>query len=96
MGIIVTHDSGLLKSCLKWRLWYGRLRLFTIGEKSYVLSNHVGNVLATVSDRKLQHNGGSGIVDYYTADVLNATDYAPFGMQLAGRTYWLSTSFIAC
>ncbi len=61
--------------------------VFTRGEKSYELSNHLGNVLATISDRKLQHDGGSGIVDYYTADVISAQDYYPGGMLLPGRTY---------
>ncbi|MCW3074355.1 MAG: cell well associated RhsD protein [Flaviaesturariibacter sp.] len=43
-------------------------------------------MLATVFDKKLQHNSG-GAVDYYLADVQSATDYAPFGMGLVGRKY---------
>jgi len=46
-----------------------------LGAKNYELSNHLGNVLATVSDRKLW-NGTDRI-----ADVKSASDYYPFGMK---------------
>jgi RHS repeat-associated protein len=60
---------------------------FTRGEKLFELSNHLGNVLVTVTDKKLQHNTSSDTVDYYLADVATAQDYYPFGMQQPGRTY---------
>jgi RHS repeat-associated protein len=64
------------------------LSTFTRGEKEYFLTDHRGNVMATVSDRKMQvDNNNDGIVDYYIADVVTATDYAPFGSLLTGRTY---------
>ena len=58
-----------------------------VGDKRYELSNHLGNVLEVVSDRKLAQETapGSQVVDYYSADVLSQSDYYPFGMQLAGR-----------
>ena len=58
-----------------------------VGDKRYELSNHLGNVLEVVSDRKLAEETapGSQVVDYYSADVLSQSDYYPFGMQLAGR-----------
>uniref|UniRef100_UPI001A982D61 RHS repeat domain-containing protein n=1 Tax=Foetidibacter luteolus TaxID=2608880 RepID=UPI001A982D61 len=59
---------------------------FTRGEKFFELSNHLGNVLAVVTDKKLQHTEDNSTVDYYLADVASANDYAPFGMQLVGRT----------
>lgn len=52
-----------------------------LGEKSYELSNHLGNVLNTVSDRLLANYTGDDI-DYYDADVLSYTDYYPYGMVL--------------
>jgi RHS repeat-associated protein len=64
-----------------------RLSTFTRGEKFFELSNHLGNVLATITDKKLQHDDGSGGVDYYLADIASASDYAPFGMQLVGRKW---------
>ncbi len=60
----------------------------TRGSKEYFLTDHRGNVMATVSDRKIQVDANNdGIIDYYVADVITATDYAPFGSALAGRTY---------
>ncbi len=57
------------------------------GSKQYELSNHLGNVLATISDRRLQTlpapNGTSGI----TADLLSANDYYAFGAQMPGRSF---------
>ena len=61
------------------------LRGLVRGSKLFELSNHLGNVLATISDRKLQHSGDNSTVDYYNADVLNAHDYYSFGAQMPGR-----------
>ncbi len=67
--------------------------VLTRGEKFFELSNHLGNVLATVSDRKIAHDDDSdGEIDYYTADVITAQDYYPFGMQMPGRT-WSSSAY---
>jgi RHS repeat-associated protein len=45
-------------------------------------------VLATVSDKKIGVDANSdGVVNYYTADVVTANDYAPFGAILSGRNY---------
>ncbi len=61
---------------------------FEYGRIVYELSNHLGNVLVTVSDKKLQvQNGSTGTVLYHTADVVTATDYYPFGMVMPGRKY---------
>jgi len=57
------------------------------GSKFFELSNHLGNVLATITDKKLQNSAGGTNVDYYSADVASATDYYPFGMQMPGRTF---------
>ena len=53
------------------------------------MSNHLGHVLVTISDRKIQvsDNGQPATVSYYTADVVNATDYYPGGMQQPGRVF---------
>jgi RHS repeat-associated protein len=60
---------------------------FTRGIKQYELSNHLGNVLVTVSDKKLGHTIDGTTVDYYNADVITANDYYPFGMTMPGRKY---------
>ena len=61
---------------------------FTRGNKFFELSNHLGNVLVTVTDKKLAIDAdGNGLADYYTADVATANDYYPFGMTMPGRKY---------
>ena len=61
---------------------------FTRGEKIFELSNHLGDVLVTVSDKKLATDENSdGEIDYYNADVVTANDYAPFGMGMVGRSF---------
>ncbi|RED45636.1 RHS repeat-associated core domain-containing protein [Seonamhaeicola aphaedonensis] len=49
------------------------------GDKRYELSNHLGNVLAVISDQKLVKNG------IFTPDVLSYNDYYPFGMLQPNR-----------
>jgi RHS repeat-associated protein len=60
---------------------------FARGNKFFELSNHLGNVLVTVSDRKFGQNPVNNLYTSFTADVVSATDYAPFGMQMVGRTF---------
>ena len=61
---------------------------FTRGNKFFELSNHLQNVLVTISDKKIGVDANSdGIIDYYNADVVTAIDYAPFGSILTGRNY---------
>ncbi|MEQ1554571.1 MAG: RHS repeat-associated core domain-containing protein [Ferruginibacter sp.] len=59
----------------------------TRGNTHYFLYDHRGNVMATVSDRKIQHSSDGVTVDYYIPDVVTATDYSSFGSELPGRTY---------
>lgn len=52
-----------------------------LGQRNYELTNHLGNVLAVITDKKNPLPGGG-----YEAEVLTATDYYPFGMQMPGRS----------
>jgi hypothetical protein len=53
----------------------------SIGRKRYELSNHLGNVLVAISDRKMQVDAGSdNVYDYFLPDVWVTNDYYPFGM----------------
>jgi RHS repeat-associated protein len=58
------------------------LNLFYRGYREYELSNHLGNVLTVISDKKLGvYSGGVGsLIDYYKPHILSAQDYYPFGM----------------
>jgi RHS repeat-associated protein len=60
---------------------------FVKGNKQYELNDHLGNVLLTISDKKIpQDTDGDGIANYYTAEIVSAADYYPFGMQMPLRT----------
>ena len=52
----------------------------TLGGKKYELSNHLGNVLAVVTDNINLDQ------DTTWANVINTTDYYPFGLAMDGRT----------
>ena len=66
----------------------GKTSNFIRVQKFFELSNHLGNVLVTVSDKKIGIDANAdGIIDYYNADVITAQDYAPFGAILPGRKY---------
>jgi RHS repeat-associated protein len=52
-----------------------------LGMKRYELTNHLGNVLVTISDRKVPAIGAPGFSD---ADVWTATDYYAFGSPMPG------------
>ncbi|MEI2676041.1 MAG: RHS repeat-associated core domain-containing protein [Chitinophagaceae bacterium] len=63
----------------------------SLGEKRYELSNHLGNVLSVISDRRLAFDtDANGTTNYYEADVMSAQDYDPFGMLLVGRNWSVS------
>jgi RHS repeat-associated protein len=52
-----------------------------LGNKHYELTNHLGNVLAVVTDNINMAD------DLTTATVVSASDYYPFGLEMAGRTF---------
>ncbi len=60
---------------------------FVRGDKLFELSNHLGNVLVTVSDKKLGVSLNNNTVDYFNPQVVSAQDYYPFGMLQPGRSY---------
>jgi RHS repeat-associated protein len=66
---------------------------FDYGKTVYELSNHLGNVLVTLTDKKgAIQNGTTGNVNYYSADIATANDYYPFGMNMTGRKYTATSS----
>ncbi|MDC0201916.1 hypothetical protein OAJ56_01595, partial [Flavobacteriales bacterium] len=66
--------------------------VFKRADKQFELSNHLGNVLTTVSDKKLQVVDDNNVFTHFKADVLTANDYYPFGMQMDNRNYSLNSS----
>ena len=78
-----------------------------LGLKEFELTNHLGNVLTVVSDRKIPVDDGvynsdgtkvigsipDGLIDYYKADVKSSQDYYPFGMIMPGRNVTSSDGY---
>lgn len=58
-----------------------------VGSYNYELTNHLGNVLSVISDKKVGVSAGKVTVDYYNAEVLGQNDYYAFGSQMPGRKY---------
>ena len=53
-----------------------------LGQRIYEFSNHLGNVLVTLTDNKVPQTDGN-----YESVVVSASDYYPFGMAMSERTY---------
>jgi len=71
----------------------GRIFTFSRGNKFFELSNHLENVLATVSDKKVGFvTNSDGVIDYFTADVVSAQDFYPFGMLMPSRKYSIANT----
>lgn len=56
------------------------------GRREYELSNHLGNALVSIQDRKLAKNDGA-LVDYYEPYVISVTDYYAYGSVMQKRSY---------
>lgn len=61
------------------------------GNRMYELTNHLGNVLATITNRRIAVSLDGSTVDHYNAEIISASDYYPFGMQMPGRNVSSST-----
>jgi|GEM_PF-6789372 len=58
----------------------------SLGLKRYEVSNHLGNVLTTFTDRKYQIQSSNQVTGYKTY-IASAQDYYPFGMIMNGRNW---------
>jgi RHS repeat-associated protein len=59
--------------------------------RRFELSNHLGNVLVTVSDKRIAVCTLSETVAYYKAEIITASDYYSFGSIMEGRYYEADT-----
>jgi hypothetical protein len=88
-GTTVPWGNGLQKSLYAQHL---------LGQKQYELTNHLGNVQATVSDKRYVKTKAGGLRDYFNAGIVAAYDYYPYGMLMPDRfvndtnTYCVSAS----
>jgi RHS repeat-associated protein len=59
-----------------------------LNHRQYSLSNHLGNVLTTIGDGKAAVDSNSdGVIDYFVAYIISVSDYSPFGVELANRSW---------
>jgi RHS repeat-associated protein len=63
-----------------------------LGLKQFELSNHLGNVLAVVSDKKLSYSIAGDSTDFSQPEIVSANDYYAFGMYMGGRS-WSSDEY---
>jgi hypothetical protein len=71
-----------------WQLPLAGYCQHNIGDYSFEVTNHLGNVIAVISDKLVgidQDNNSS--IDYYDSEILSAVDYYPFGMLMPGRNW---------
>ncbi|UZJ64011.1 hypothetical protein OKW96_16585 [Sphingobacterium sp. KU25419] len=57
-----------------------------LGSKQYELTDHLGNMLATVMDRKSGYGALSGLYAGYYANLANVSDHFPGGFVMSERT----------
>ena len=71
------------------------VRIMIRGCKQYELSNHLGNVLVTVSDRKSSRASSTTatLAEYYVPYVLTISDYYAFGSSIKERTVSFSATY---
>ncbi len=87
LGIVTQHMAPDTLLGLSGGFVNGKKSIFTRGEKLFELTNHLGNVLVAITDRRQQQSAGGLTVDSYRADVASASDYYPFGMLMPFRNY---------
>ncbi|MFT3703002.1 MAG: RHS repeat-associated core domain-containing protein [Agriterribacter sp.] len=87
IGMATIHGAPDTAQVMTGSFADGTKRIVIRGEKLFELSNHLGNVLATTSDKKIAVSGGGTNIDYYTADVNSTNDYFPGGMQMPDRKF---------
>jgi hypothetical protein len=57
----------------------------SIGLRNYELTDHLGNVTITLTDRKFLYSG------YYSPDIQSVADYYPFGYPMPDRAKYLES-----
>ncbi|AYL93832.1 RHS repeat-associated core domain-containing protein [Mucilaginibacter celer] len=73
----ITATTAQQAALQSWDTW---------GNKQYELANHLDNVMATVTDRRVQHTTDNTTIDYYLADVVAEQEYYAFGAIMPGRS----------
>jgi RHS repeat-associated protein len=82
LGLVTVDDDNVDGGPDNTAYYYNERNFgYDRGYKEYELTNHLGNVLATISDRKFGvTSGSSSLIDHYDPHIITAQDYYPFGM----------------
>ncbi len=81
-----TYPDTLTPRFTVWPVYPVSSTTRELGHKQYEISNHLGNVLSVITDQKLPVED-AGVIVSYSAVVITATDYSPFGVGLYGRSW---------
>jgi RHS repeat-associated protein len=81
-----TYPDTLTPRFSDWPIYPLSSTTRELGHKQYEISNHLGNVLSVITDQKLPVVEASLVVSY-SAVIITATDYSPFGVGLYGRSW---------
>jgi RHS repeat-associated protein len=88
LGMVLEQTVANTTVALSGGYGTATITTFIRGNKFFELSNHLGNVLTTITDRKIAIDAdNNGTIDYYYADIATAQDYYPFGMGMPGRKF---------
>ncbi len=81
--------TGILNRSVNMKVAFTQEDILTFerGHKQYELSNHLGNVLVTITDKKTGVSTNGTTIDNFIADVSSANDYYPFGMGMPNRKF---------
>jgi RHS repeat-associated protein len=94
-NVMATYDHT---GSVKERFIYGSSRLGGLsgevtegrigyGQRKYELTNHLGNVLAIITDKKIFDESTGENTSNYKPDIVSLNDYYPFGAPMEGRNY---------
>jgi RHS repeat-associated protein len=93
----LTPDPGVVGVTASGLFYLPSTNTFMVGQsnfkgrKNYELTNHLGNVMAVVSDKLTKYSVvEAGVIPYSLPNMVSATDYDPFGMALEERQWQLS------
>lgn len=82
LGMTICNDT--ITGDTSFQAYNSRIK----GLKKYEGTNHLGNVLAVISDKRIPHDDNlDNVIDYYTADIRGSYDYYSFGSPMPGRTF---------
>ncbi len=80
---------GILNRTINMKVAFTQEDILTFerGHRQYELSNHLGNVLVTITDKKEGVSTNGTTIDNFIAEVSSANDYYPFGMGMPDRKF---------